>query len=101
LTKDERAERSRLRAEQYERRRRTKAILVIAALVIYVVVPLLWNGAIEFGLVHPIRTPEFKSALSLAGTALLIVGCYMGIDLLKPRKSAKKQKPEALVPKSA
>ena len=71
--REERLERARQRAEEYRRKRKLRLTLFLSALALYVLVPLMWYGAIEFGLVRPIRTPEFKSAVSLASIVVLLV----------------------------
>ena len=43
------------------------------ALGLWVGVPVLWYGAIEFGWVNPIRNPEFNRALDLLGSVSLLV----------------------------
>ncbi len=68
-------------------------LLFVVGLVLYVVVPLLWNGAVEFGWVQPIRTPEFQSSLRLAGlVALALIVFNMG-DVLRdnPKEKSKKE----------
>jgi hypothetical protein len=71
--REERLEKSRKRAEEHQRRRKTRLRLLIAAGALYIVVPLLWYGAIEFGVIEPIRTPEFKSAVNVAALIVLLV----------------------------
>ena len=78
MTKEERAEQSRLRAIEHQRRKRTRMLLFVVGIVLYVVVPLLWNGAVEFGWVQPIRTPEFQSSLRLAS---LVALCFIVFNL--------------------
>jgi uncharacterized BrkB/YihY/UPF0761 family membrane protein len=48
-------------------------VVMLLALGLYVVVPVLWYGAIEFGLVHPIHTPEFKNAVHMMGIITFLV----------------------------
>ena|SRR3989344_4005152 len=91
LTKEERLERSRLRAEEHHRR---KVLMLIVVLFLYVVVPLLWYGAIEFGLAHPIRTPGLDSALSSARLLLLISILYLVSELFLKRSRPKDTKKE-------
>lgn len=102
MTKEERAERSRLRAEEYQRRKRTRTLLVLAALALYVVVPLLWNGAVEFGWVNPIRTPELQNSLRLAGIVLSCFVLFNVGDILndasKQRKRSRDEQPKAVNP---
>jgi DMSO/TMAO reductase YedYZ heme-binding membrane subunit len=81
LTKEEQQARNKLRAMEHQMRRRTKWTLLALAIGIYVVVPLLWYGAVEFGLVRPIQTPEFKNALSLASIVLLTSALLLYTDL--------------------
>ena len=93
-TKEDRQERSRLRAEEHQRRRRARLMLLVASLAIYVVVPLLWYGGIEFGVIHPIRTLEFKSAVSMASLVLLLVIFYFLPEFYFNRKKDEGKKRE-------
>ena|SRR3990167_4981313 len=92
LTKQERLEHSRLRAEEHHCRKRFRTRLFVAVLATYVLVPLLWYGAVEFGLIHPIRTPEFKDAVNSAGIVVLLLILYLYSDLRKFGDSADKKK---------
>ena len=91
--KEERLEKSRQRAEEHQRRRKIRLALFVAAVVLYVVTPLLWYGAIEFGLVYPIRTPEFKSAVNLAALVLIGTVLYLMPEFLPIRRRCEKEKP--------
>jgi uncharacterized metal-binding protein len=93
MTKEERAEKSRLRAEEHQRRKRNKMFLFIAGIVLYAVVPLLWNGAVEFGWVKPIRNPEFLNSLQVA--RLVAIGLIVfNLDIITDgmREKAKQNK---------
>jgi hypothetical protein len=90
LTKEERAEQSRLRAAEHQRRKRTRMLLFIGGIVLYVLIPLLWNGAVEFGWIHPIRTPEFRSSVQLAGLVGLAL-IISNLDILRPKDDSKKE----------
>lgn len=76
--KEDREASSFVRSVEYRRKRKRNAIILVIAIVLYVGIPLLWYGAIEFGYAHPIQTQEFKSALSLASLVVLLVlvGAY-------------------------
>lgn len=71
--REDRREASRQRAEEHLRRRRRKFWVFAIALGLYVGVPVLRYGAIEFGWARPIQNPEFKSALNLMGSVSLLV----------------------------
>lgn len=92
MTKAERLERSRQRAQEYHRRRRIRLTILAVAVVLYVVVPLLWYGGVEFGLVHAIQTPEFKDALSTARGAVLCIVLVLMSDFLRLQRQWEKQK---------
>lgn len=94
MTKEERAEQSRMRAAEHQRRKRMRMLLLIVGLILYVAVPLLWNGAVEFGWVQPIRTPEFQSSVRLAGVvAMFLIAFNIGDFLLgDPKVKAKREK---------
>jgi len=62
------------------------------AAVIYVLAPLLWYGAIEFGYIQPIRTPEFKHATNVASLALLMVILYHSTEVWFGGRASRKQK---------
>ncbi len=70
-------------------------IIMFVALGLYVGVPVVWYGAVEFGLVHPIRTPEFKSALQMAGLVLLLVFLSLYTDHLSKSLKKEERKPKA------
>ena len=90
MTKGERAEQSRLRAAEHQRRKRTRMLLFISGVVTYVLIPLLWNGAVEFGWIHPIRTPEFRNSVQLA--ALVCLGLIIfNLDIVLSRDGSKKK----------
>ncbi len=91
MTKEERQDRSRLRAEEHARRNRMRLILLITSLALYVLVPLLWYGAVEFGWVHPIQTPEFKQAINLASVALLLVILFFLPEFFLKRNQEQKR----------
>ena len=72
--------------------------LFSVTLALYVGVPLLWYGGVEFGLVRPIQTPEFKSALQSAGLILLILVCFLAgrvLRQLEHREEKRKADPKA------
>src|SRR3989344_6415074 len=92
--KEDRLERSKRRAEEYQRRRSTQKALFIAALCLYVVVPVLWYGAIEIGLVHPIRTPELRNALHMASLTTLLCILYLYLELRKPEAQKEEKEPK-------
>lgn len=75
--REERLERSRRRAEEHQRRRRIRLRIFVVSLTLYTVVPLLWYGGVEFGLVHPIRTPEFQRAASWG--CLILCGIWLSL----------------------
>lgn len=87
-------ERSKLRAEEHQHRRRIRVLLLIVALTLYVVVPLLWDGAVEFGWVHPIRTPEFQRSLSVASGTLLVLIFLLASEFLESRILSSRKEPE-------
>ena len=91
MTKEERIEQGRLRAAEHQRRKRTRMLLFIGGVVLYVLVPLLWNGAVEFGWIHPIRTPEFRSSVELAGLVGLGLIIF-NLDIIRPDNPKKKTK---------
>lgn len=77
MSHEDRQQRSQQRAEEYSRRKKLRFILFVAGLSLYVGVPLLWYGAVEFGWVRPIQTPEFKNALSVASAVLLLAIIFL------------------------
>ena len=93
MTKEERVEQSRLRSEEHQRRKRTRMLLLLVGTALYVVVPLLWNGAVEFGWVQPIRTPEFQSSLRLVGLVALALIVF-NLEIFRPEDPRKKSKQE-------
>ncbi len=95
MSQEDRQERSRRRAEEYAKRRRMRLILLVTGLVTYVVVPLMWYGGVEFGWVHPIRTPEFKQALHIASLVLLLVILFLLPEFYSRRSEGKKTVPKA------
>lgn len=82
MTKQKRAEQSRLRAVQHKRQRRVRFIVFLMAVGLYVLVPLTWSAMVEFGFVKPIRTTEFKNALNVASVALLFTTLFLLNDIL-------------------
>jgi len=71
--REERAEEGRKRAEAHQKRRRLYAWVLGVSAFLYVGVPVLWNGAVEFGLVQQIQNAEFKKSLSLLSAVLLFI----------------------------
>lgn len=84
--KEDRSEQSKRRAEEHRRRSRMRVALFTTAVTFYFVVPVLWYGAIEFGLIHPIRTLEFKNAVNYAGAVPLLVMLYFLPEVWRRRK---------------
>jgi hypothetical protein len=97
-----RQERSRQRAEAYSRTRRARIRLSIAAVILYVVVPLVWNGCVEFGWVHPIRTAEFSESLLMVRFVLIsIIVLCVPLDCLQRTKSNKPPASQKKIPADA
>lgn len=71
--REDRQEASRRRAEEHLRRRKMKFWTFAIALGLYIGVPVLWYGAIEYGWVHPIRSPELNQAVHLMGLVSILV----------------------------
>ena len=91
LTKEERLERSKQRAIQHQLYRRRRLMLIAVAGFLYVVVPVLWYGAVEFGLVRQIRTPEFSNAISSARSLCFIILCFGLLDFYRDWREPKKE----------
>ena len=70
---EDRQDRSRQRSREYVRKRRTNAIVLGVATFLYVGVPVLWNGAVEFGYVQPIKSQSFKSSLVIASFIIIYI----------------------------
>ena len=94
LTKEERLERSKQRAIQHQLYRRRRLMLIAVAGFLYVVVPVLWYGAVEFGLVRQIRTPEFSNAISSARSLCFIILCFGLLDFYRDWRSSQKDEGE-------
>ena len=93
--REDRQEASRQRAEEHLRRRKMKFWVFATALGLWVGVPVLWYGAIEFGWAHPIRNPELSRALDLLGSVSLLVvlelySRWRGWNLWGKKKQASK-----------
>jgi len=73
---------------------------MLVALALYVVVPVLWGLAVEYGFVHAIRSQDLVRNLDIARSVSLIVFCFLAMDFLKPR-SRKDDKPKTDVPPPA
>ena len=97
---DERAERSKKRSMEHQRKRRRDIALVSGALVLYVVVPLLWYAGLEVGWVRPIQSPELKTYLSLARSIALLAGIYAFIRLFEASRKTQAEKESNKVPTS-
>ena len=91
MTTVTRKERSSLRAAEHQRGLRLRSTIMFSALAIYVLVPLLWYGAVEFGLVHPIRTSEFNNALHFAGSTLFLVFILLFSDFYRRMRSREQE----------
>lgn len=88
-----RSERSRQRAEEYRRKKRLRLVLLSVGIGLYALVPVLWYGAVEFGLVRPIRTTEFKNSLQFTSLVLFLLILYFLPDFWQKRTSREKKAP--------
>jgi DMSO/TMAO reductase YedYZ heme-binding membrane subunit len=93
-TREARLERARQRAEEHQQKRKIRFRLMMTALFLYVVVPLIWNGAIEFGFARPIQTPEFKYYLNLVSLLAILTILFLAPDFLPKSLRPKKEKPK-------
>lgn len=74
MTREEkRAKQGRIRSAEYQRQKRADLRIFWTSVFLFAGVPILWYGAVEFGLVHPIQTTDFKSAVRQGGTVVLLV----------------------------
>ncbi len=89
--REDRREVSRQRAEEHTRRRKVRFWAFFIALALYVGVPVLWYGAIEFGFVRPIKTPEFASALRWLSSGFLLVLIHLYLRWSESSSQAKKK----------
>ncbi len=70
---EKRAMLSLMRSEEYKRRKRMDLTIFWLAFFLGVVVPLLWYGAIEYGMIPPIKTEEFKHAVEISSLIISFV----------------------------
>jgi hypothetical protein len=89
--REERAERSRQRAAEYQRRKRKRNTIFLIALGLFAGVPLIWYGCVEFGLVRPLWNQDFKESLKLAEIVLL----FLMLRFFPEYPSERKKNPKA------
>lgn len=70
---ERKAKLSRIRSQEYQHRKKVDMTVFWTALFLYIGVPLLWYGAIEFGWIRPIDNPDFKSAVWRAGSVIFLI----------------------------
>lgn len=82
---ENRAQQGAQRASVYQRGQRVRTALFVVALLGYVVVPLLWHGAIALGWIHPMLSDGFQRATAVASAVLLITILFLLPELLIKR----------------
>lgn len=76
---NDKAERSRQRSEQHQSKDRLVWIMLGIASFCYLIVPILWHGAIEYGWIHAPTSEGFKSAVHNADSPFFWFFAYTAI----------------------